>query len=160
MKFKLVYVVHFLILILAVYVFTTGLLDFFEYLKFRTFEENSFKSTLEVFNQAHRLHAIIFICFPVIGVFLKNKFGWVFVSSYIYIMICSAVLYAYHSQYNDYLFNGLMIFILLLFVLIMNFRSSIDYYRIKRTQLISLGVIAFVAGLSFSLVLFFNRLLF
>lgn len=156
MKFKLVYIIHFLIIGLFIVSVLGGVIRLNDVLE-ATGDDFSFRS--DHFSSSFRI--TLFLIVPIIGIFIKNRIGWLSISHYFYFTICNLSIMFYGlvvCQYDDYL--GLIFFLLLTLsvLLIMNMqRVSFDYYKIKKENLIGINIVSFVTGFCLSLTLHISK---
>lgn len=93
---------------------------------------------------------------PFIGVFINNKVGWILILSFFYLILSTFVFNAgFEGLYNsDILLLIFGMIIILLPIGLMNIKKvSYLTYGITKTELIGMNVIAWVIGISITIVL-------
>ncbi len=162
MKFKLVYVVHFFVFIIATYIYYIGITGFIEFMKFGGYSNYDFSSIIHSLKYSGRLHASVIISFPLLGVFLKNKLGWIFITFYFYFVLWFLLLQTFEESLIS--FEGIISFsafasIFISLLIIMNMTQvNFDYYKVKNNKLLGINVIAFTIGLCISMIFNLSRI--
>ena len=163
MKFKLVYIVHAVVIIFAVIVLVLSIQNFFNsYNVRRDFNRDIDLNTIWYLVTNTRIVLIILLqLLPFIGVFLKNKFGWILIAQYLYFFTLGILIHSNQENFREYEF---LLFILsfclpiISLILILNLKkTSLNYYNIKSTNLLGYNIISFVIGFSISFLLFYFR---
>jgi len=99
----------------------------------------------------------VFLFAPIIGLFLKNRIGWILLTQY----YCFLLLNMFIQMLNfdelvasDYLLYIIIVLIVVGLLLILNSKKvSFDYYKIKKEKLLINNMYSFMIGLLFSLLL-------
>jgi len=154
MKFKLVYIVHGLILFALIASIITVLSEFkqiheVDLLNGKDYSFNAVFQTIKTHSLF--LMPLIFIL-PAIGVFVKNNIGWILITSYLYFLIASNIVASYlelkNNQPIELLFVVFGLLLTLVLILIMN-RTSVaqDYYKIQKKKMIQINIVCFIIGL-------------
>lgn len=154
MKFKLVYIVHGLILFALIASIINVLSEFKQIheVDLLNGKDYSFDAVFKTI-KTHSLFLmpLIFIL-PTIGVFVKNNIGWILITSYIYFLIVSNITASYlewkNNQPIELLFVVFGLLLTLVLILIMN-RTSVaqDYYKIQKKKMIQINIVCFIIGL-------------
>ncbi|WP_396601186.1 hypothetical protein [Algibacter sp. R77976] len=158
MRFKLVYIVHGLILLLFIVSAIYGYNRLVELNFFIYDDELNFYNFLDLIVTHKVFRPLIILIAPTIGVFLKNRYGWVFITSYFYFLICSICSVFFEDGFSDYkdilLFVSIVLLITLI-IIIMNIKKvSFHFYKINKIKLLGLNLVSFVVGMcSFILLL-------
>jgi hypothetical protein len=164
-SFKLIYFVHLSVFFFLIYYIIIVFKEFriIHEIDFGFDKDYSFKSLLHTLTNHSLFRGSLILIPPLIGVFLKNKFGWVLITGYVYFFLGSTILQVSFQEYLDFEFILLVIVlisILMSFLLILNFKkSSIQYYKVGKEKLLGYNVISFVCGFvtAFTLVYWNNR---
>ncbi|MFG6685851.1 hypothetical protein ACGK9U_04655 [Mariniflexile sp. HNIBRBA6329] len=155
MKLKLVYIVHLIILIIVGYVYYLAIDKFINFLKLGGFDGYDYYGTVYLILRAKLLFAVMLVTFPLIGVFSKNKYGWIFISFYFYFTILNVIFEFCREGFDDLesvLLRILFISILGVLEIIMNTKKiSFFYYKIEKNKLLELNIISFTIGTCTSL---------
>ncbi|WP_248723038.1 hypothetical protein [Seonamhaeicola sp. ML3] len=158
MKFKIVHVVHATIFVLAGYIYYSGIAYFIDFLRLGGYGEYDYYGIIGSLERSRSLHACILITFPLIGVFLKNKIGWLFVTSYLYLISWYSLFQFSMDEFSD--FQGLVflvtfVIVITLLLIIMNLKRVVfGYYKIDKNQSFGINILACVLGLCFSTLLY------
>lgn len=153
MKFKLIYIVHGLILVLfigSVIIESIRMYNFFE----STGDDFSWHSF--VIMKGFRI--TLFLVFPLIGVFLIKKIGWIFISHYFYFLLCNVFFQSFEEGFNNLLFLIVFETVIVLFLLMVNHQKvSFDCYKIQKKNLINYNLVSFVLGCCISALFFISK---
>lgn len=112
-----------------------------------SFSSNYFKSSFR---------PIIFLIFPTIGIFVRNKIGWVFITQYLYFLICNMLITSYNYENLTVILIPVLLIFLCLFI-INKQKVSFNYYKTKKENLIRFNLISFVIGFCISILLFIYK---
>ncbi|MFT5215208.1 MAG: hypothetical protein ACI83H_000316 [Glaciecola sp.] len=143
MKFKLVYIVHGLILILFISSIVFDIRRFKDYFAFdqmtwsSLFYSGIFRTTL-------------FLILPTLGVFIKNYKGWIFICQYFYFIV-----FLFMLMFDDAIFieRLLIALIPLVFILFMNYEKNQKYYNINKGELLKMNFLSSAVGFVFLILL-------
>lgn len=95
--------------------------------------------------------AALLISLPMLGIFFKQKFAWVLITSYFYFLLISVAYISLSDWGSDFLLPLKTIPLFILFFSFMIFlvnRSEVyKYYQIPRSQLLSMNIVAFTMGM-------------
>lgn len=162
MKFKQVYIVHFFVFIIAAYIYYVGITRFIEFMKFGGYSDYDFLSIIHSLKYSGRFHASVIISFPILGVFLKNKLGWIFITFYFYFVLCFLLLQTFDESlisFEDIMSFSAFAVIFTSLLIIMNIKHvSFEYYKIENNKLLGNNVISFTIGLCISMIFYFFRI--
>jgi len=139
MKFKLVYIIHGLILILFIssIVYETN-----QYLDYFAFDEMTW---LRFFDSGiYRI--AFFLILPTVGVFLRSSIGWLLICQYFYFLFIGSIFMFEEAGIIERL---IIIIIPLFFLLFLNYKKIFSYYKIKRKQLLKINIVSFLIGFLF-----------
>ncbi len=157
MKFKLVYIVHLLIIILFVFNLYQGLERFSEFLKYKEYTHFNLDTIINSIPTSQYLRAIILVSFALAGVFFKNKIGWIFITYYFHLLIINSII-QYSASKENLGFYIIANTIALSLLIIMNLKEvSLKYYKINKENLIGINLISFVIGFCISILLFIRK---
>lgn len=136
MKFKLVYIVHGLILVLLLVSL------FFEINRYSDYFSVD-KVTWKSLYYSGIFRTTIFLIFPTIGIFLKNQKGWILVCQYFYFLVFLLML-----MIDDAPFIGrfLIALIPILFIVLMNYKHLYNFYRINKEGLLKANMLSSLIG--------------
>jgi len=101
----------------------------------------------------------LFLVLSLIGIFIKNKIGWVLVTLYFYFLSVNFCIELYESipEFDtDYLLVFIPMLILPVFLLYQLNKKVVyfDHFKVEKNKLVLFNVIAFGIGLLFSTILF------
>lgn len=159
MKFRLVYIVYLIILFLAGYIFYLNITYYIDFLKWSNFDvSEEFYLTLK----SRRIYSFVIICFPLIGVFSKNKYGWIFITTYLYYILWSLIFFPTNEiglkNLEDIIFFSVLGLFIISLIIIMNLKkTSNKYYKIENKNLIGTNLISFVIGFCIFILLFISE---
>ncbi|MBP0902535.1 hypothetical protein ACFSKN_02805 [Mariniflexile gromovii] len=155
MKFKLVYIVHLVILIITGCVYFLAIHRLINFLKLGGFDGYDYYGAVYLIQRTKLLFTVILITFPFIGIFFKNKYGWIFISFYFYFTIWNVVFQFCKEGLDDLESILLKMFFISIFGLlevIMNTkRVSLFYYKTDKDKLLGFNIISFAIGTCASL---------
>lgn len=99
--------------------------------------------------------AILLVCLPMIGIFLKQKIAWVLITSYFYFLLISVAYISLSDGGSDFLLllKTIPLFILFFgcFIFLANRKGVYSYYDIPRSKLLRVNIIAFTVGMLLSI---------
>lgn len=110
----------------------------------------------DIFSFSSYFRSTIFLLIPMIGLFLKNKVGWVFITSYFYFILTN-ILFSYSLfDHNDHYASILPVILITglisLIIVAMNKKKiSLTIYNIQRSVLILYNIATFIIGVSITI---------
>ena len=121
-----------------------------------TGDESGFLKVLNP-NENSFFRSAIILLIPLGGIFINKRIGWILIQSYFYFLITHL---AFKANYLDLtniiliVINSVGFLLLLLIIVIMNKRKiSRSIYRIPKTDLITMNIIASIIGMSLTIIL-------
>ncbi|MEP0264146.1 hypothetical protein [Dokdonia sp.] len=99
--------------------------------------------------------SIIFLLIPTIGIFLRNKIGWILMTSFFYFLF-TYFLFSFiafdHIQLPDVLIFTVIIVCIGLIIIAMNTKNiSLIKYNIQRRLIISYNIVAYIIGVAITI---------
>ncbi len=156
MKFRLVYIVHGVVFLLLLFCIIKGFYEFHDYYsKAYSFPES--------FNKAlyNNRIGIVFLLLLVIGVFLKNKTGWVFLTTYFYFVLWFLLFSINQESLNnfvDIVFFLSFVLVVAILLIIMNLEKvSFGFYKIDKNNSYGINIISCTLGLCVLTLLFLSK---
>lgn len=151
MKFKWISFIRILIVLLFIAALSCNVYQTFDVFYF--FGE---RLTFDNFYLKYRLS--LFLLFPFIGVFLKNRIGWICITHYFYFVFFNMLIFikSNKSELQDLEFVFFIfgvVLILSCFVIIMNKKVITDYYKIPKKDILPNNIFASVMAFSVALIL-------
>lgn len=138
----------------------SGLINFFDSLKVRYNREYSFFAIWYTLYTTSFFRPFLFFIIPFIGYFLKNKLGWVLLTSYFYFLFVNIFFQLRASELQDFYFmlkTVLVLIFIFSLIFIMNLKKiRFKHYGITKF-LISINTLSCLLGLCLSLVLFYLK---
>ncbi len=161
MKFKLVYIVHGVVVLLLLTMFIVDIDRLIDSHYFTYYPETSLRTIWSIIVTRKLFISILILVISTVGIFVKSKIGWVLVTQYLYFLFWNMF---FQSESSDFMYIEFFIFIIVLglsiigLILILNLKkSSLDYYKIEATNLLGYNIVSFVIGFSISYLLFYYR---
>ena len=107
------------------------------------------------------LRSIIFLLIPTIGVFLRNRIGWVLMTSFFYFLF-TYFLFSFitldNTQFTDYLIGICIITFIAFIIVAMNTKKiSLTKYNIQRRVLILYNIVAYIIGVVITIFLVYAK---
>lgn len=122
-----------------------------------SFSESKIADYYYITTRFSYLRPVIISLLPFIGVFIKRKIGWILIQSYFYFLISNLVFMVIKDDLidNDLIFFYVISFSILFLIIILMNKKKISKlnYGIKKKELTSKNIIAFILGMSITLIL-------
>lgn len=157
MKFKLAYIVHIVVILLAGLIYYIGFMRLNSLMRFHGFKD----IYILIYEIRTSIYATTLISFSLIGVFLKNKYGWLFIAFNFYRLIFVIFFELMQESFSNWEYTiSMTVFLLVifLFLVILNIQKvSFQYYKIRRENLIGINLISMVIGGCITVLLFISK---
>lgn len=122
-----------------------------------SFSESKIVDYFYITTRFSYLRPVIISLLPFIGVFIKRKIGWILIQSYFYFLISNLVFMVIKDDLidNDLIFFYVISFSILFLIIILMNKKKISKlnYGIKKEELTSKNIIAFILGMLITLIL-------
>lgn len=140
-----------IIFVLSLFKETKSFLFFYEMMGFKEFSLNSIWWTI---NNNSSYRPVLFLMFPIIGMLIKNRIGWILITTYLYFVFINVFVQATNEFKTNYFFYSIIGVIILTSIIIMNKSKDIhDYYKLFKNNFLSLNLYSFITGIGLSLIL-------
>lgn len=122
---------------------------------------NGLQSIFDPFVLKLFFRQMVFLVIPMIGLLLKNKLGWIMISSYFYFLLFNILFSFEHFDMTDYrfiLFIILCLGFLFFMIFLLNKRTvSFDVYKIDLIKRLAYNIIPFMIGYGMAIYLLISR---
>jgi len=150
-KIKATHILHSLFVMLFIYSMYRAFQSFIDCYYITNIKEYDLDATISSLTLCHDYRVSLFIFIPIVGIFIKNKLGWVFITSYIYFIQINFVSQNYMDNILLLCFSTI---ILLAILLIINTKTSIlTYYKVTSKNNVVINTIALLLGATLSYLL-------
>ena len=152
-KIKATYFIHTLFVVLFTISLFYSVIEFLNCYRINQVKEYYLNAVYFSLNHCHDYIVLLFQLSPFIGIILRKPLGWIFITSYIYFIQINIVL---NNQAETILFSVSLSLILLVFLFLLNTRTSIlQYYNLsfKKSSLANFISLLIGSFLSYLLIL-------
>ena len=150
-KIKSTHILHSIFLTLFVFSMFRSIQNFIDCYRTINIKEYDLNAVISSLTLCQDYRVSLFILIPIIGIFIKNKLGWIFIASYIYFIQINCVSQNYMDNILLLCFSTIILLAILLFI---NTKTSIlTYYKVTPKNNIVINTIALILGTTLSYLL-------